>query len=163
MSDYEPPEVDSFIYRYSDEALSLLRIVAALLFMLHGTSKLFGFPPLPPGMELPAIYSLPWIAGVLEVVGGALLIVGLWSRLTAFVLSGEMAVAYWMVHAPESPFPTLNGGEAAILYCFVFLFIAAAGPGAWSIDAKFRGQRTLNVDNAAAMARARGQDFPDVA
>ena len=159
MSDYEPPEVDSFIYRYSDEALSLLRIVTALLFMLHGTSKLFGFPP----TEMaPAIYSLSWIAGVLEVVGGALLIVGLWSRLTAFVLSGQMAVAYWMVHAPQSPFPANNGGDAAILFCFVFLFIAAAGPGAWSIDAKYRGQRTLNVDNNAAMARARGQDFPDV-
>jgi putative oxidoreductase len=159
MSDYEPPEVDSFIYRYSDEALSLLRIVAALLFMLHGTSKLFGFPP----TEMsPAIYSLPWIAGLLEVVGGALLIIGLWSRLTAFVLSGQMAVAYWMVHAPQSPFPSNNGGDAAILFCFVFLFIAAAGPGAWSIDAKYRGQRTLSVDNDAAMARTRGQDFPDV-
>jgi putative oxidoreductase len=159
MSDYEPPEVDSFIYRYYDEALSLLRIVAALLFMLHGTSKLFGFPPTD---MAPAIYSLPWIAGVLEVVGGALLIVGLWSRLVAFVLSGQMAVAYWMVHAPQSPFPSNNGGDAAILYCFIFLFVAAAGPGAWSIDAKYRGQRTLSVDNDAAMARARGQDFPDV-
>ena len=160
MSDYEPPEVDSFIYRYSDEALSLLRIVAALLFMLHGTSKLFGFPPT--DMGAPPIYSLPWIAGVLEVVGGFLLIIGLWSRLTAFVLSGQMAVAYWMVHAPQSPFPSNNGGDAAILFCFVFLFIAAAGPGAWSIDAKFRGQRTLNVDNNAAMTRARGVDFADV-
>ena len=161
MSDYEPPEVDSFIYRYSDEALSLLRIVAALLFLLHGTSKLFGFPPFP--MEQPPIYSTLWIAGVLELVGGTLLIVGLWSRLTAFVLSGEMAIAYWMVHAPQSPFPTVNQGEAAILYCFIFLFIAAAGPGVWSIDAKFRGQRTLSVDNTADLGRVRGQDFPDVA
>lgn len=160
MSDYEPPEVDSFIYRYSDEALSLLRIVAALLFLLHGTSKLFGFPPFP--MEQPAIYSTLWIAGMLEVIGGTLLLVGLFSRLTAFIVSGEMAVAYWMVHAPQSPFPTINGGEAAILFCFIFLFIAAAGPGAWSIDAKFRGQRTLNVDNTAAMRRARGVDFADV-
>ena len=160
MSDYEPPEVDSFIYRYSDEALSLLRIVAALLFLLHGTSKLFDFPPYPLGS--PNIYSTFWIAGVMELIGGTLLIFGLFSRLTAFLLSGEMAVAYWMFHAPSSPFPTVNGGEAAILYCFIFLFIAAAGPGAWSIDAKFRGQRTLNVDNNAAMGRARGVDFADV-
>jgi len=160
MSDYEPPEVDSWIYRYSDEALSLLRIVAALLFLLHGTSKLFGFPATEMGM--PPIYSLPWIAGVLEVVGGALLIVGLFSRLTAFVLSGEMAVAYWIYHAPQSPFPLNNYGEGAILYCFIFLFIAAAGPGAWSIDAKVRGQRTLSVDNTAPLPRARGEDFPDV-
>lgn len=160
MSDYEPPEVDSFIYRYSDEALSLLRIVAALLFLLHGTSKLFDFPPYPLGS--PNIYSTFWIAGVMELIGGTLLIIGLFSRLTAFLLSGEMAVAYWIFHAPQSPFPTVNGGEAAILYCFIFLFIAAAGPGAWSIDAKFRGQRTLNVDNNAAMQRARGQDFADV-
>ena len=97
-----------------------------------------------------------------ELIGGALLIVGLYSRLTAFLLSGEMAIAYWMFHAPRSTFPTENLGEAAILYCFIFLFIAAAGPGAWSIDAKFRGARTLNVDNTAAMGRARGEDFPDV-
>lgn len=160
MSDYEPPEVDSWIYRYSDEALSLLRIVAALLFMLHGTSKLFGFPQF--GMEEPPIYSTLWVAGVLELVGGALLIVGLFSRLTAFVLSGEMAIAYWTAHAPRSVFPSENLGEAAILYCFIFLFIAAAGPGAWSIDAKFRGQRTLNVDNEADLGRARGVDYADV-
>jgi len=160
MSDYEPPEVDSFIYRYSDEALSLLRIVAALLFMLHGTSKLWGFPPFP--MEQPAIFSLLWVGGIMEVIGGLLLIIGLFSRLTAFLLSGEMAVAYWMFHAPQSPFPSVNGGEAAILFCFTFLFIAAAGPGSWSVDAKFRGQRTLNVDNNAALGRARGVDFADV-
>ena len=160
MSDYEPPEVDSFIYRYSDEALSLLRIVAALLFLLHGTSKLFDFPPYPLGS--PNIYSTFWIAGVMELIGGTLLIIGLFSRLTAFLLSGEMAVAYWIFHAPQSPFPTINGGEGAILYCFIFLFIAAAGPGAWSIDAKFRGQRTLSVDNTAPLGRARGVDFADV-
>ena len=160
MSDYEPPEVDSFIYRYADEALSLLRIVAALMFMLHGTTKLLGFPPSESGA--PPIFSLMWVGGMLEMIGGFLLIIGLFSRPVAFLLSGEMAVAYWMFHAPASPFPSINHGEAAILYCFVFLFIAAAGPGAWSVDAKFRGQRTLNVDNEAAMARARGVDFPDV-
>jgi putative oxidoreductase len=161
MSDYEPPEVDSFIYRYSDEALSLLRVVAGLLFVLHGTSKLFMFPPFPMGH--PTIFTLLWIAGVLELIGGSLLIVGLFSRPVAFLLSGEMAYAYWAVHAPQSPFPSVNHGEAAILFCFIFLFIAAAGPGRWSLDVKLRGARTLSVDNDADIGRARGIDFPDVA
>jgi putative oxidoreductase len=160
MSQYEPPEVDSWIYRYSDEALSLLRIVASLLFLLHGTSKLFAFPPF--GMQQPPIYSTYWMAGVIELVGGSLLLVGLFSRWAAFILSGEMAIAYWMVHAPLSPFPMVNRGEGAILYCFIFLFIAAAGPGQWSLDVKFRGSRTLSVDNTADIGRARGEDFPDV-
>ena len=120
-------------HRYADKALGILRIVAALLFFLHGTSKLFGFPPFSMG-ALPEVGTLAWVAGVLEVVGGALLLVGLLSRVTAFILSGQMAVAYWMVHAPQSTFPSENGGELAILYCFIFLYIAAAGPGAWSID-----------------------------
>ena len=145
MTDFEPPKIDSFIYRYSDEALSLLRIVAALLFFLHGTSKLLGFPPFPMGP--PPIYSLFWVGGMIEMIGGALLIVGLFSRPIAFLLSGEMAVAYWIYHAPKSTFPTENGGEAAILFCFVFLLIAAAGPGSWSFDSKLRGKHTLVVDN----------------
>ena len=119
--------------RYAEKALGLLRIVAAILFIEHGTSKLFGFPPFSMG-ALPEMGSLPWIAGVLEVVGGLLLLVGLLSRFVAFILSGEMAVAYWMAHAPQSTFPVENGGDAAILFCFVFLYIAAAGPGAWSVD-----------------------------
>jgi len=160
MSDYEPPEVDSFIYRYSDEALSLLRVVAALLFFLHGTSKLFGIPQF--GMEEPEIFSLFWVAGIFELIGGALLVVGLYSRPVAFLLSGEMAVAYWMVHAPISVYPSENQGEAAILFCFIFLFIAAAGPGRWSLDVKLRGARTLSVDNEADIGRVRGTDFPNV-
>ena len=125
--------------RYADKALGLLRIVAALLFLLHGTSKLFGFPPFP--MALPEVGTLLWVGAVLELVGGLLLLVGLLSRFVAFILSGEMAVAYWMFHAPQSTFPSVNNGEAAILFCFVFLYIAAAGPGAWSVD----GSRTKRV------------------
>ena len=129
--------------RYAPQALSLLRIVASLIFLLHGSSKLVGFPPSP--MPLPPMGTLPWIGGVIELVGGLLLLVGLFSRPVAFILSGEMAVAYWMFHAPQSTFPSVNGGDAAILYCFVFLLIAAAGPGPWSLDASFGRRRTEPV------------------
>ena len=122
--------------RYAPQALSLLRIVAALIFLLHGSSKILGFPATE--MGAPPVGSLFWI-------GGLLLLVGLFSRPVAFILSGEMAVAYWMVHAPQSTFPMINGGDAAILYCFVFLLIAAASPGPWSIDASLRRRRTEPV------------------
>jgi putative oxidoreductase len=112
---------------------AVLRIVAALIFLEHGTQKLFGFPA-PPAAGLPAMFSLYWFAAVLELVGGLLLAAGLFTRPVAFVLAGEMAFAYWMSHAPRSFFPVLNGGDAAILYCFVFLYFVAAGPGAWAID-----------------------------
>ena len=112
--------------------LSILRIVAALLFFEHGLAKLLGFPP---SDHSPEVLTLGWFAGVLELVGGALLIVGLFTRPVAFILSGEMAFAYWMAHAPKSPFPLVNGGDAAILYCFVFLYLAFAGGGPWSLDA----------------------------
>ncbi len=112
--------------------LSVLRIVAALVFFVHGTQKILGFPA---SDFSPAMFSLPWIAGMLELFGGALLIVGLFTRPVAFVLSGLMAFAYWIAHAPQSPFPALNGGDAAILYCFVFLYLVFAGPGPWSLDA----------------------------
>lgn len=112
--------------------LSILRIVAALIFMAHGTAKLLGFP----ASEMsPAAFSLPWLAGVIELVGGALLAIGLYSRAAAFVMSGTMAAAYFLAHAPQSFYPVLNGGDAAILYCFVFLYIVFAGPGPWSLDA----------------------------
>lgn len=117
---------------WAPRLLSVLRIVAALLFFAHGTQKILGFPA---SDMHPAMWSMPWIAGMLELVGGGLLLIGLFSRPVAFILSGQMAIAYWIAHAPGSPFPGLNGGDAAILFCFVFLYIAAAGPGPWSVDA----------------------------
>ena len=118
---------------YAPQALAVLRIVTALLFMEHGTQKLFGFPE----TEMsPAFLSLPWLAGAIEVVGGILVLIGLFTRPAAFIMSGQMAVAYWMAHAPQSFFPVENGGDAAILFCFVFLYIFFAGPGAWSLDAR---------------------------
>ncbi len=112
--------------------LSVLRIVSGLLFLLHGTQKLIGIPT--PTRGMPEMYTLMWSAGVLEVVGGALLIIGLFTRPVAFVLSGMMAVAYFMAHAPQDLFPTLNGGDAAILFSFIFLYLFVAGGGSWSVD-----------------------------
>jgi putative oxidoreductase len=117
---------------WAPRALSILRIVAALLFFEHGSQKLLGFPA---SDFAPPVMSLSWVAGVLELVGGALLLVGLLTRPVAFVLSGQMAFAYFLAHAPQSFFPVLNGGDAAILFCFVFLYLVFAGPGPWSVDA----------------------------
>jgi putative oxidoreductase len=124
---------------WAPRLLSVLRIVAALIFMAHGTQKILGFPS--SGNPLPDAFSLSWIAGMLELFGGALLLLGLFVRPVAFILSGQMAFAYWMAHAPRSPFPVLNGGDAAILYCFVFLFLVAAGGGVWSLDNAMRKNR----------------------
>jgi putative oxidoreductase len=126
---------------WAPRLLSVLRIVAALIFMVHGAQKLLGFPPMPPGGSTPAPFTLLWVGGVLELFGGLLLLIGFFTRPVAFLLAGEMAVAYWMFHAPQGPFPALNGGDAAILYCFVFLYLAAAGPGPWSVDAWRAGGR----------------------
>ena len=117
--------------------LSILRIMTGLLFMEHGTSKLFNFPP---GNIHPGFGTLLWLAGVLECFGGALVALGLLTRPIAFLLSGEMAIGYFMSHAPRNFFPLLNGGDAAVLYCFVFLYLAFAGGGAWSLD-RMRGAR----------------------
>ena len=113
--------------------ISVLRIVVALLFLEHGTQKLLGFPPSPnPG---PALLSLLGIQGCIEIVGGILLVLGLYTRPVAFILSGDMAFAYFISHFPHGFFPILNRGEGAILYCFIFLTLAVAGGGAWSLDA----------------------------
>lgn len=121
--------------------LSILRIVTAFLFMQVGTAKLFAFPGaiLPGGATAPA-GSLPWVAGVLETFGGLLVLIGLFTRPIAFLLSGEMAVAYFLVHAPRGFWPVLNQGASAALYAFLFLYLSAAGAGPWSADA-FRGGR----------------------
>ncbi|HUB15907.1 MAG TPA: DoxX family protein [Acetobacteraceae bacterium] len=111
--------------------LSILRIMAGLLFMEHGLSKLFGFPP---SSMHPSFLTLLWFSGVLECFVGALVALGLFTRPAAFLLSGEMAIGYFMVHAPRSFFPMLNMGDAAVLFCFVFLYLVFAGGGAWSLD-----------------------------
>ena len=119
--------------RWQPEALAILRIVTGLTFMAHGVIKLFGFPEgAMPGQQ--EIVSLMGLAGILETLGGALIIVGLFTRPTAFILSGMMAVAYFMAHFPQSPYPAVNGGDAAILFCFVFLYLVTSGPGSWSLD-----------------------------
>jgi putative oxidoreductase len=118
--------------------LSILRIVGAAIFITSGTTKMFGWPaPMPDGMEF-KLMSQVGLGAVLEIVGGGLLLLGLLTRPTAFVMSGMMAVAYWQFHAPGSPWPTVNMGIPAILYCFIWLYISASGPGPWSLDALLR-------------------------
>lgn len=119
---------------YAPQALAVLRFVTALLFIAHGTQKLFNFPPgQMGGVELMSLFGL---AAILEAVGGLAILLGVFTRPVAFILAGEMAVAFWMAHAPQSPFPVNNGGDAAILFCFVFLHLIFAGPGSWSIDGR---------------------------
>ncbi len=117
---------------WAPRVLSIVRIVVALIFIEHGTAKLLGFPTPPnPG---PAMFSLLWVQGAIEIVGGALLALGVFTRLIAFILCGDMAIAYFMSHAPRGFYPLLNGGDAAILYCFIFLVFVVLGGGAWSLD-----------------------------
>ncbi len=123
----------TLLSRWQPQLLALLRLVTALLFIQHGLIKLFGFPPGgQPGVQ--EVGTLFWIGGVIELVCSVMVLLGLWTRLFAFIAAGEMAVAYWMFHAPKSLYPALNMGEGAILFCFIFLYLAAAGAGAWSID-----------------------------
>ena len=125
-----------FMSRWTPQLLSVLRIVSAYLFLLHGTAKLLGMPQVAMFANL-QIMSLSGIAGILELVGGVLLLLGVFTRPVAFVLSGEMAFAYFIGHASRGNplFPLMNQGEAAVLFCFIFLYLSAAGPGPWSVDA----------------------------
>lgn len=126
---------------FSPWMLSILRIVTGLIYLEHGSSKLLDFPPPGEGMPSnPPLMSLVGVGAVLELVGGALIVFGLFTRPVAFLLSGQMAVAYWMFHAPQSPYPMINMGDAAILYCFVFLYLVFAGPGPLSLDAMLAGR-----------------------
>jgi putative oxidoreductase len=132
----------AWLSKYQPQLLSILRIVAGLLFLEHGMQKLLHFPPMPAAMMAaipPGMMPVILAAGAIELVGGALIALGLFSRLAAFICSGEMAVAYWIAHFPRGGFfPAVNGGDAAILFCFVFLFIAAAGPGPWTLSRSAR-------------------------
>jgi putative oxidoreductase len=125
---------DSTCKLWTPRILAILRIIIGFLFLQHGTAKLFGAPHVAmfDGLQL---VSLLGLAGILEFVGGLLIVVGLFTRQTAFILSGQMAVAYFMAHAPNGFLPILNQGELAVLYCFVFLYFSFAGAGAYSIDA----------------------------
>ena len=123
---------------WAPRVLSILRIMAALIFFAHGTDKILGFPDTG---RTPDAFTLAWFAGVIELFGGALLIVGLFTRPVAFLTSGMAAAAYFIGHAPESFFPVINRGDAAILFCFVFLYLVFAGPGPWSLDA-LRAERS---------------------
>jgi putative oxidoreductase len=124
---------------WAPQLLSVLRVVAAFLFIQFGTAKLFAMPgPLIHGGGTVPVGSLPGIAGVLESAGGLLLLLGLFTRPVAFLVSGEMAVAYFKGHAPNGFWPVLNGGHPAVLFCFIWLYLSAAGPGPWSVDALLR-------------------------
>ena len=122
---------------WSPRLLSILRIVAALLYMLHGTQKLFGVPPSASGRTV-ELASRMGAAGVIEVVGGLLILLGLFTRPAAFICSGEMAFTYFLAHAPRGLLPNADGGELPVLYCFIFLYLAAAGGGPWSVSAARR-------------------------
>ena len=124
---------------WSPRALAILRMMTALLFIAHGTMKLFGFPAGDSPMTA-ELFSLMGLAGILEAFGGLLLLLGLFTRPVAFILAGQMAAAYFMAHAPQSFYPALNGGDAAILFCFVVLYLVFAGPGAWSLDGALSGR-----------------------
>ena len=124
--------MERFLGRFAPQLFAILRIVAGLMWMMHGTQKIFGWPGQGGGGDLPPLMKA---AGWIEIIAGALITIGLFGSLAAFIASGEMAVAYFKAHAPNGFWPTENQGELAVLYCFLFLYIAAAGPGIWSVDA----------------------------
>jgi putative oxidoreductase len=127
------PGAAAALTRVAPYILSILRIVAALLFLQHGLSKFFGFPS--PNAPHPALFDLEWFSALIEAAGGILLALGLFSRVAALIMSGEMAVGYFLIHAPHSFYPYINKGELAVLYCFVFFYFVFAGPGPLSLDA----------------------------
>ena len=133
-------DLNSYYVSWTPRLLSVLRIITALLFIAHGAQKLFGFLA-PPGAPTPPLFSQLWIGGILEFFGGLLLLVGLFTRPVAFILSGMMSVAYFQMHAPGGFWPLQNKGELAVLYCFVFLFFSVAGGGEWSLDRQLRRRR----------------------
>lgn len=134
--------MESQLTAWAPRVLSLMRIMAGLIFFEHGTQKLLGFPP--GGQGAPEMMSMIWWSGVIELVAGALIALGLFTRAAAFVASGMCAFAYFIAHAPQDAFPVNNGGDAAILYCFLFLYLVFAGPGPWSLDAAvFRNRRRV--------------------
>lgn len=127
--------MEKILGRFAPQFYAILRIVAGLMFMLHGTQKLFVFPG---GTGPVPLASMAGAAGIIEIVCGLLIAIGLFASFAAFLASGEMAVAYFMVHFPQNFWPILNGGELSVLYCFLFLYIAARGSGIWSVDSAFR-------------------------
>jgi len=125
------------VARYAPQLLAVLRVVAGVLFLAHGLVKLFGFPPgAAPGPQ--PLLSMFGAGAVIELVTGTLIVLGLFTRTAALIASGEMAVGYWMFHAPASLYPAVNGGDAAVLFCFIFLYLVAAGPGAFNLESLFR-------------------------
>ena len=132
--------MENFMVSWRPQLLSILRIIAGLLILQYGIGKLLKFPAVPMFAKV-ELFSLYGLAGSLELVLGALVLIGLFTRLAAFVLAGEMAVAYFMGHAPRGFFPILNGGDLAIIFCFVFLYLSAAGAGPWSVDAAIRNKQ----------------------
>lgn len=140
--------LNSTLAAWAPRVLSVVRIMAGLLLLQHGLMKFIGFPVAPQSYP-PAMFSLFWFGGVIELVGAILLILGLFTRPTAFILSGELAFAYFLFHAPRSFYPLANNGEAAILFCFVFFYIVFAGPGPWSVDARI-SQGELGSRGASA-------------
>jgi len=133
--------------RYQPQALAVLRIVTALCFMAHGTQKMFGFPASGGGGGGFELFSLMGLAAVLEVFGGLAILLGVFTRPVAFILAGQMAYAFWFVHVPMmgqgNIIPVANGGDGAVLFCFVFLYLVFAGPGAWSVDEVMKSRRSL--------------------
>ena len=141
-------DLHSIYCKWSPRLLSIMRIVTALLFMQHGSQKLFGIPSAQQTSPVPLL-SLIGVAGVLEFFGGLLILLGLFTRPVAFILAGEMAVAYFLRHAPQGFWPLLNRGELAGLYCFVFLYLAVAGGGPWSVDHLWRREEIPRTSSAA--------------